>query len=315
MKKRYNTDAGDRARGEDGGPVLPDPVHLVSIDDIRPSPFQPAGRPSASALAQVRAAIADAGSIDELMGKSSAPEYERLSEEARELVSLAWDVRNHGIQTPLEARRDADGALELLSGHRRLAAARLAGLMRVPLMDHGAMSDAQAKAQLLRANLHRAGFKILQQARLLRSLEVTRADAGSQDTIRTLAQAAGMSHGHVGSLLQIADAISPEIVAAVGGDDVLASASFRTLHRIARETDAERRIELARREVGPRAPRATVDRQPFQWGPRRGGGFELRCDVPISAMSFDDANRLRLLLEDHLAQIAAHLKAKERDAA
>ena len=52
---------------------------------------------------------------------------------ARRLEELAASIREHGILQPLSVRRGAEG-LELVSGERRLRAARLAGLSQVPCM-------------------------------------------------------------------------------------------------------------------------------------------------------------------------------------
>jgi hypothetical protein len=47
------------------------------------------------------------------------------------LAELTASIRRRGILQPLLARSDGDGTLRLVAGHRRLAAARAAGLERV----------------------------------------------------------------------------------------------------------------------------------------------------------------------------------------
>jgi len=54
----------------------------------------------------------------------------RMREEDEELVSLAASIRADGLMVPLIVRTKGDG-WELVAGHRRLAACRLAGLERV----------------------------------------------------------------------------------------------------------------------------------------------------------------------------------------
>jgi hypothetical protein len=37
-------------------------------------------------------------------------------------------------------------------------------------------------------------------------------------------------------------------------------------------------------EVGPHCPRPRAKQHAYEWHPHRGGGFEIRCNVPISGM-------------------------------
>lgn len=310
-KRRTNNSPGDRARGGHDADVPSLPVQMVEVVHLVPSPFQPAGRPSPSALAEIYQVVELAGSLDQLMGEGHVDHFENLREEARELAALAWDIRNHGVRVPLEARRDDEGRLELLSGHRRLSASKLAGLTDVPVIDRGAMSDAQAQAELLRANLHRTGFKTLQQARLLQSLEALRASAGSQDTVRSLAEVAGVSYGHACELLKIAAAITPELVALVGGEERLVGVGFRALRRIAAEGDPQHRLELARRAAGtsPKLNREPAQCSAVEYTTRRGGGFSLQCNAPIEVMAREDLETLDATLSSHLTRVRARLSA------
>ncbi len=53
------------------------------------------------------------------------------------IEELAASIRTHGVIQPLVGTRSADGRIKLIAGHRRLAAAKLAGLDRVPLVIRG----------------------------------------------------------------------------------------------------------------------------------------------------------------------------------
>jgi ParB family chromosome partitioning protein len=73
------------------------------------------------------------------------------------LAELTASVRRRGILQPLLARSDGDGRLQLVAGHRRLAAARAAGLNRVPvLVTHDAD---QALEDAITENLQRQDLR------------------------------------------------------------------------------------------------------------------------------------------------------------
>ena len=73
-----------------------------------------------------------------------------------EMDALAESIREHGILSPLIVRplEDAPGDYEVVSGHRRLFAAKAAGLREVPAMIRTLDRDAAAIA-LVDSNLHR----------------------------------------------------------------------------------------------------------------------------------------------------------------
>ena len=73
-----------------------------------------------------------------------------------EMDALAESIREHGILSPLIVRplEDAPREYEVVSGHRRLFAAKVAGLHEVPVMIRTLDRDAAAIA-LVDSNLHR----------------------------------------------------------------------------------------------------------------------------------------------------------------
>lgn len=78
------------------------------------------------------------------------------------LEELASTIREHGILTPVVARRVADG-FQIIAGERRIRAARLAGLTRVPTIVKEA-NDAQALEMALVENLQREDLNPLEAA-------------------------------------------------------------------------------------------------------------------------------------------------------
>ena len=70
-----------------------------------------------------------------------------------EMDSLVESIKEHGIMTPLMVRR-IDTGYEIISGHRRAHAARLAGLDTVPAIEVDLSRD-EAAVALVDSNLHR----------------------------------------------------------------------------------------------------------------------------------------------------------------
>ncbi len=293
-------------------------VHLevrdVVIAEILPSPFQPKGRPSSAATESVRAAIEGAGSLEALVGPDGATLFLRLTPEAARLAELAYDVQVHGLRVPVDVRRRDDGTLECLSGHRRLAAAALAGFPRVPTIDRGAMSNAAAAATVLRGNLHRENFTTWQEATLVSDVQDRRRADGYRDNVRSLGAVMGWSHGKVNMLLRIRRSLSPTLLARAGGGDAapieerLARTAYRDLERLAAESDDDRRLGALRRllGIGDVAPSAR-ERQVCVLRPKRGGGFVIDVSTPVEALEAGDATLLRAHLETQLTRVNARL--------
>lgn len=92
----------------------------------------------------------------------------RISFGRDELVSLAKSIAQDGILQPLTVRRTADG-YELISGERRLRAAKMAGCRTVPciIMDIGGESSAFLA---IVENLQRQDLSFFEQAQAIASL-------------------------------------------------------------------------------------------------------------------------------------------------
>ena len=73
------------------------------------------------------------------------------------MTQTVESIKAIGIVSPLIARPDPDGGYELLSGHRRLRAAKLAGLETVPVIVRE-MDDDAAVIFLVDSNLQREGL-------------------------------------------------------------------------------------------------------------------------------------------------------------
>lgn len=93
----------------------------------------------------------------------SNPSQPRRTFDEAEMMSLATSIRQNGILQPLSVRRDEQGRYILIAGERRLRAARLAGLTRVPcvLMQ---VDERQAAVLALMENLQREDLSCFEEA-------------------------------------------------------------------------------------------------------------------------------------------------------
>ena len=110
------------------------------------------------------------------------PHQPRRAFEEDGLRELADSIAAHGILQPLTVRR-AGGGWELIAGERRLRAARLAGLERVPCIEREA-TDAHSAALALVENLQRRDLHYLEEAAaiadFLRKTNCTQEEAARQ---------------------------------------------------------------------------------------------------------------------------------------
>ncbi len=287
------------------------------IAAIRPSPFQPKGRPSTSAVAAVRSAVQAAGTLESLVSRAGAPIFARLDMEAARLAELAYSIAENGVEAPVEVRTAEDGVEECLSGHRRLAAAELAGLAEVPVVSRGALSSAQAAARVLTGNLHREGFTAWQEAVLVSQVQERRRVDGLPADVRTLGSVMGWSAGKVHQLLRARQVFSAEALARLGGGDAgrvedgLARLQPAELKRLVEQPDDAAREVAVRRAVGivadaaaaPAASRAAVTSRP-----KRGGGFVVEVNEPVESLAAGDAALVYEMLSTQLARVRARLE-------
>ncbi len=94
------------------------------------------------------------------------PRQPRQQVDSAELRELADSIREHGLLQPLVVSRlagDGPERFELIAGERRLAAARLAGLSRVPVVVREATAEQSLELALVE-NLQRSDLRPLEAA-------------------------------------------------------------------------------------------------------------------------------------------------------
>ncbi len=101
---------------------------------------------------------------------SPNPRQPRNMLHPEELVDLTASIREHGVLQPLIVTPgDMDGRFVLIAGERRLEAARLAGLVSVPVLVRQA-TDQQRLELAIIENVQRSDLSALEQAEAYRQL-------------------------------------------------------------------------------------------------------------------------------------------------
>jgi ParB family chromosome partitioning protein len=105
-------------------------------------------------------------SIDELRPNPEQPRQEFRQDSLRE---LADSIRQRGVLQPVVAEEALDGGYIIVAGERRVRAARLAGLQRVPVIVHQFTADEKLEIALVE-NLQREDLSPLEEARAYKRL-------------------------------------------------------------------------------------------------------------------------------------------------
>lgn len=111
------------------------------------------------------------------------PHQPRERFDTDELEGLATSIRQNGLLQPLNVRPTSDGRYELIAGERRLRAARLVGIARIPciIMD---VTDEKSAVYALLENIQRQNLGFFEEAqaidRLLTRFGISREEAARQ---------------------------------------------------------------------------------------------------------------------------------------
>lgn len=140
------------------------------------------------------------------------------------LYSLADSIKKTGIIVPLAVRKDDNGRYELIFGERRLKAAIMAGLRRVPCVLHDIDLSTSALFSAVE-NLQRTGLSFFEEALTIKSIilkfKITHAEMAEslgisknalleklrllrlEENLRRRIEEAGLSESHARSLLSL----------------------------------------------------------------------------------------------------------------
>lgn len=122
-----------------------------------------------------------------------------------ELSDLASSLRTAGMIQPIVVRRAPDGRLTIVAGHRRYAAAKLAGWDTVPVIVRRDMHPDAVLAAMLIENGHRQDLDPIDEARGLRRLQTQLGECSHN----ALAKRVGRTQVHVSGRLALL-ALTPD---------------------------------------------------------------------------------------------------------
>ena len=188
------------------------------------------GKPDADAIPRTRLVV----SIDKLV---EDPNNERKS--LRNMDEMVASVRAHGIIEPITATALADGHYQIVTGHRRYRAARLAGVGQVEILIRPPEDQRQRRIKSLISNLQRESVPPLELAAALRAL-ITEAGLNQDQIARHL----GKNKPWVSGVLRILD-LPDEVRQKVGYTQ--RPLSVDALTRIARVEDPDLQSRLVDR--------------------------------------------------------------------
>ena len=195
-----------------------------NLDSLIPTPIK---------LSGVDTPIADRGDVDIALIQPN-PKQPRTIFDEDALKELSASIKEIGILQPPVVRRISGGRYELIMGERRLRAAKIAGLLKIPVIIRET-NDTELLREALVENIHRSNLNSLEEAaaynQMLTDFGLTHDELASKlgksrpvitNTLRLLnlptsvqkRLAAGiLSMGHARALLGLSDPVEIERIA------------------------------------------------------------------------------------------------------
>lgn len=146
--------------------------------------------------------------FDDLVGGKEIPQQEEICiedlhpfkghpfqvKDNQEMELLVESIKTSGVLVPITVREDPSGGYEILAGHRRTHAAKLAGLTRIPAQIR-AMDDDAATVYMVESNRQRESILPSEKAFAYRMLMEALRHQGKRKDGETTAEEIGKSHG------------------------------------------------------------------------------------------------------------------------
>lgn len=180
------------------------------------------------------------------------PSQPRTTFSPEGLQELADSIREHGILQPLSVRRRSAGGFELISGERRLRAAKLAELRQVPCIVVSA-TDVESSLLALVENLQRRDLDYIEEATALQQL-ISTFHLSQEDAARRI----GKSQSAVANKLRLLR-LSPELLTALR-DAGLSERHARALLRLNEEQRPAALSYIIAQELNVAQTDAYIDR-------------------------------------------------------
>lgn len=131
----------------------------------------PASHPLGQSMADMFKSVQKAAPNEVDIGLIDIADQERkeFEDEHNKLADLAETIKIHGVIQPVLLRARPAGRYELVAGERRLRAAKLAGLTKIPCLIRSLTDDQAVDAQFIE-NIHRKNLTQLEEAGQLKKM-------------------------------------------------------------------------------------------------------------------------------------------------
>lgn len=178
------------------------------------------------------------------------------------LIGLAQTIRETGVLQPLLVRRDGADFV-VIEGHRRLRAAKLAGLTHVPvIIDDRELSENEVLYRQLVTNCQRQGLTPLEKARAIDRLIKSVGLSASQVAVKL-----GISPGTVSKLQALLELPEPLQQQVANG-----SLPLTTAYAVSRTPNSETQRQLAEQAASGELRRDDVPKRAKALSPARRNG-------------------------------------------
>jgi ParB family chromosome partitioning protein len=251
------------------------------LSSSRPQPVESAEIPNAEFGEQP--AVTPMGVATLLIADvQSSPYQPRRYFDEEALADLGQSIKHSGLLQPIVVREKAQGGFQLIAGERRLRAAALIGLERIPALVR-AVSDEEASALALIENMQREDLGALEEAqglaRLRDEFELTQ---------QQIADAVGKSRVAIANLLRLLNLGTPAKDMLAAGD--LEMGHARALLGLSGVEQERAALQVVENGLSVRQTEELVRRL-------LGGPKEV---VPKTVRNDSDTQRLEQSLTDHL---------------
>ena len=192
---------------------------------------------------QIEEKILDSTSVDEIVELDldelrPNPYQPRKVFDEEKLQELADSIREHGVFQPIIVKRSSIKGYEIIAGERRVKAAKMVGLQKIPAIIRDFTDEEMMEIALLE-NLQRENLNSIEEAMAYRNLINT-----MEITQEELANRLGKSRSHITNMLGLLNL--PEEVKDMIIEDKISMSHARVLSKMENKEDI---VSLANRIV------------------------------------------------------------------
>lgn len=302
-------------------------LETVALTDLKHSPYLAAGR--LPATNDMEAVIERLGGIAAICTEKASIAVARLTPQEHDFLLLVLSIYLHGVLEPPTVRRTEQG-LEIVTGHRRVLAAMLAGRTVVAVRYLEGLDDRTAAAAVAQSNETHVGLSAWQRLRLVlavralllqhsRQAPAIRRGRGRperEDGASQVAPLLAMPYSTAKMYVSISEALTDQVLAKVGPElgathaalAQLPLGQLRALAKIKLESDriaAIKALIAGEPRTAHRKP-SRPGRTPFQLD-RSESGFTLRVGQ-LDTLDKPAAWQLLQFLEEETARVAEHYR-------